>query len=510
MSDRRRVVHPAQTGYADAGSLAKVPRTAVIGGGIAGISAAAALAERGIKVTLFEREDYLGGRVGGWPTTLDDGTPATMSRGFHAFFRQYYNLRNLLERSDPGLTRLHAVDDYPLIDGDGRIDGFKGLPETPPLNAIAFVKRSPTFKMRELFSLRGVAALPLMTVSVPKTFEELDTVPAAEFLRRINFPEAARHLAFGVFSRSFFADPEKMSAAELAMMFHIYFLGSSEGLVFDVPTGPYPQALWNPLGKYLESLGVEIRTGTAVESIERGFGVNDEQFDAVVLAADVGGLKKIVAASPELGTEQWRTEVAALQNTPPFLVHRIWLDKPVNADRPAFIGTGGMPPIDNISVLERFEDEAAQWAARTGGSVVELHAYAAVDSEEDTRAQLMARMHEIYPETASATVVSEKTEWRDDCPMFGLGQFANRPTVRTPEVRLVLAGDGIRIDLPVALMERAATTGLHAANILLSGWGIRGHDIETVPVTGRYRVFDVLAKLVARRRKGTGSAALRT
>nr|WP_296771636.1 FAD-dependent oxidoreductase [Rhodococcus sp. (in: high G+C Gram-positive bacteria)] len=493
MTDRRRVVHPGPSGYSSVGSLSAVPRVAVVGGGIAGLSAATALAERGVKVVVMEREKYLGGRVGGWSTELQDGSPATMSRGFHAFFRQYYNLRNLLERSDPGLRRLHAVEDYPLIDDSGRIDGFKGLPQTPGLNALAFALRSPTFRPKELLSLNGIAALPLMTVSVPETYEQLDNVPAAQFLRDINFPEAARHLAFGVFSRSFFADPEEMSAAELAMMFHLYFLGSSEGLVFDVPTGPYPQTLWDPLGKYLEGLGVEIRTGVTVGSIERGFWVDGEKFDAVVLAADVSGLKKVTG---ELGTQEWRDDVAALQNTPPFLVHRVWLDKPVNADRPAFIGTGGMPPIDNISVLERFEDEAAEWAARTGGSVVELHAYAATDSEDDTRAQLMARMHEIYPETASATVVAERSEWRDDCPMFGLGHFARRPTVRTPEPGLVLAGDGIRIDLPVALMERAATTGLSAANTLLAGWGVEGHDIVTVPVKGRFRLFDKLARLV--------------
>ena len=498
MSDRRRVVHPAGDGYPDAGSLAKVPRVAVVGGGIAGLSAATALAERGIQVVVIEREDYLGGRVGGWSTTLDDGSPVTMSRGFHAFFRQYYNLRNLLERTDPGLKRLHAVDDYPLIDHTGRIDGFKGLPSTPPLNAFAFVKRSPTFEFKDLTALNGLAALPLMTVSVPETFTELDDVPAAEFLRRINFPEAARHLAFGVFSRSFFADPEKMSAAELAMMFHIYFLGSSEGLVFDVPTGPYPQTLWNPLAEYLTGLGVEIRTGTSVEKIERGFRVDGENFDAAVLATDVGGLRNIVAGSPGLGTDEWRTRVASMENTPPFLVHRVWLDKPVNADRPAFIGTGGMDPIDNISVLELFEDEAAEWASRTGGSVVELHAYAATDSEDETREQLMARMREIYPETAAAKVVASRSEWRDDCPMFGLGHFATRPTVRTPEPGLVLAGDGIRIDLPVALMERAATTGLLAANTLLAGWAVQGHDIHTVPVRGRFKVFDAIARLTAK------------
>ena len=51
----------------------------------------------------------------------------------------------------------------------------------------------------------------------------------------------------------------------------------------------------------------------------------------------------------------------------------------------------------------------------------------------------------------------------------------------TPHPRIVLAGDGIRCDFPVALMERAATTGFLAANQLLGGYGLAGHDLWTVP-----------------------------
>lgn len=50
----------------------------------------------------------------------------------------------------------------------------------------------------------------------------------------------------------------------------------------------------------------------------------------------------------------------------------------------------------------------------------------------------------------------------------------------------MLAGDGIRCELPVALMERAATTGIQAANRLLSGWGLPGHDVWSVPTSGRF------------------------
>ncbi|UOZ04953.1 FAD-dependent oxidoreductase [Amycolatopsis sp. WQ 127309] len=493
--DRRLETYPAHGGLPDAGLLGRRPRAAVVGGGIAGLTAATGLAERGVEVTVFERERHLGGRAGGWDERLPDGTAVTMSRGFHAFFRQYYNLRALLARTDPGLDRLTEVPDYPLVDRRGRTDTFAGLPLTPPFNALAFALRSPTFTARDLVRLNGPRALPLATVSVPRIYEQLDHVDAATFLTAINFPAAARHLAFEVFSRSFFADPGELSAAELATMFHLYFLGSAEGLLFDVPAEPFPQALWDPLAGYLTGLRAEIRTGVAVSGIRReaaGFRVGGEAYDAVVLACDVPGLQRVLAGSPDLGTPGWRATVEDLRTAPPFLVRRLWLDRPVRADRPAFLGTGGLPPLDNISVLERYEGEARRWARRHRGSVVELHAYAAgADTGRVTR-EMDERLHRIYPETADAGLIGEVTLVRQDCPLFPVGGFARRPTVGTPEPGLVLAGDAIRVDLPVALMERAATTGWSAANTLLRGWGLLGHPLRSVPNRGRIPLLERL------------------
>ncbi|MEV6906710.1 FAD-dependent oxidoreductase [Amycolatopsis sp. NPDC051071] len=499
--DPKVVTRPAPRGLADAGQLGERPTVAVVGGGIAGLTAATGLAERGVDVTVFERENHLGGRVGGWREQLPDGTSVTMSRGFHAFFRQYYNLRALLTRTDPHLDRLTALADYPLLDSHGRTDTFAGLPRTPPWNALAFAWRSPTFTLKDLLRISGRDALPLATVSVPDTYHRLDRTDASSFLEAINFPAAAQHLAFEVFSRSFFADPHDLSAAELATMFHLYFLGSSEGLVFDVPTEPFPQALWDPLAGYLASRRVDIRTGTPVTALGQdrdGFevetGGSTEHFDGIVLACDVAALRTVVEASPTVGTEAWRTAIGQLRTAPPFLVRRLWLDRPVAAQRSPFLGTGSVPPLDNISLLDRYEGEARRWAARTGGSVVELHAYAATtkDSSRLEKA-LEKRLHEIYPETRDACVVGEKTLWRQDCPLFGLGDFARRPTVETPEVALVLAGDGVRIDLPVALMERAAATGWAAANALLRHWGLAGHPIRSVPNHGRISLLNRLA-----------------
>lgn len=506
MSDPRRVRHPASPGLPSAADLPATPRVAVIGAGIAGLAAATAIAERGVTVDLFEREDHLGGRVGGWTEDLPDGTPMAMNRGFHAFFRQYYNLRDLLCRIDPALSMLAPLDDYPLVDARGRRDTFRGLPSTPPLNAIAFALRSPTFRLRDLVRLNARAAAPLAAVSVPGTYDELDDLDAETFLHNINFPEAARHLAFEVFSRSFFTRPPALSAAELATMFHIYFLGSSEGLVFDVATSNFDVALWNPLGDYLRRLGVRLNTGTPVGSVSAdgdSFIVTDASgtatpADGVVIATDVSALQSIVAMSPQLGDPSWRAQVDAMGTAAPFVVQRLWLDRPVRDDRPAFLGTGGLPPLDNISVLNRYEREATAWAERTGGSVVELHAYSVADDGPQLRESMLARLHSLYPETVHARIVVEKTLCRNDCPRLAPGDFASRPTVTTPHPGLALAGDGIRIDLPVALMERAATTGIAAANRLLDHFGLAGHDMYTVPVRGRSPVLRHLAGRVER------------
>ncbi|MCH0564200.1 MULTISPECIES: FAD-dependent oxidoreductase [unclassified Streptomyces] len=478
------------------------PSVGVVGGGIAGLAAATALAERGVAVTLYERQPYLGGRVGGWPTTLRDGTAVTMSRGFHAFFRQYYNLRGLLRRTDPALEGLTGLPDYPLLHGSGLCDSFRHVPRTPPWSALGFVALSRSFGLRDLRAMDPVAALALLDVRVPEIYEQLDGTSAKDFLDAVRFPERARHLAFEVFSRSFFADPGQLSAAEMALMFHIYFLGSAEGLLFDVPRAPFPTALWDPLAGYLAGHGADLRTGTAVEHVAPVSGGqvvatdrDERRHDGVVLALDAAGLRALVAGSGQLGDGPWRERIARLRTAPPFLVSRLWLDRPVARDRPGFLGTSGFGTLDNISVLERWEDEASRWAARTGGSVVELHAYAVPPeaSRDVEEKRLLDQLRHVYPETRTATVVDARHEWRGDCPLFPVGGFAGRPTVRTPDPAVVLAGDLVRADLPVALMERAATTGFLAANALLERWGVRGQTLWTVPDRGRGAVLRGLA-----------------
>lgn len=488
--DRHAVLHPAAK---PRGTVHPDPAVVVVGGGIAGLAAATGLAERGARVTLVEAAATLGGRVRSWPVELAGG-PGTMSRGFHAFFRQYYNLRALLRRADPALSRLLPIADYPLelapsADRPAVRDSFAGVPRTPPLNLIGFVAASPSFRLTDLTKVDIGEALGLLRVNFPRTYSDLDGLSAADVLDRLRFPDAARHLALEVFARSFFADPAEFSAGELVAMFHTYFVGSAEGLLFDVPDDDYDTALWAPLGRYLASLGVDVRTGVRAEGLsERGDGVvvatsgGELAADAIVLATDTRPLQELVASSPGLDPG-WTESIARLRTAPPFGVGRRWLGSRIS-DLPAFLGTSGYGPLDNLSRPDAFERGAAGWASGSGGTVVEVHGYALTDTSDRVREELWRQAARVRPGLGGADVLSEQWLVAEDCPLIDTSPWHLRPTVATPDPRTVLAGDLVRCDWPIALMERAATTGWQAANALLTGWGRRGHDLWSPPLTG--------------------------
>lgn len=476
------------------------PRSVVVvGGGLAGCAAAAVLAERGVSVTLLEAEAALGGRVRAWPDRLADGTPFHMERGFHAFFRQYYNLRAFLRRVDPDLRRLAPMTDYPLYGPEGQTESFAGLPRHPLLGLPALLWRTQTIGLTDLARAAVGPSLQMLAYDPDATAAAWDGVTATDYLDSLRLPRRARRMLFEVFAHSFFNPEGDMSAAELLRMFHFYFTGNPEGLIFDVLREDFATGLWGPILDHLRGLGVTVRLNTAARSVERTeagwrvlHDVDDAGTDAggVVLAVTVPALQALVAASPALDHEGWRRQVSSLGLTLPFAVWRLWLDRPPRADRAPFAGTAGLGLLDNISIFDRFQGESRAWAERTGGSVVELHAYAVPPGIDEAaiRADLWAQTVALYPELAGARVIEDRFLLRQDCPSFAPGAWADRPTHETPLAGLTLAGDFVKLPFPGALMEGAVASGTLAANHLLTRWGVQGETLRSVPSRGLLRL----------------------
>ena len=479
-------------------------RVLVVGGGLAGIAAAATLAERGVSVTLREKHHYLGGKVAAWSEVLADGEPAEIEHGFHAFFGNYYNLRDFLDRVGVS-EHLRPTPDYEIMalePGEGvKRYGFSRASSVPVLNLLSLARHG-------LYNLREVALGPagremevFMRYAEGETHEAFDKVSFDDFVARAQLPSSLR-LVFNTFSRAFFSDGDRMSMAELIKSFHFYYLSNNRGLLYDYLDDHAARALIEPITRHLEAHGVDIRLESPVESIERapaeaggagvsvsGFRVDGERFDELIIASDVVGTRKLLEGRDFVQREDpaLHKNIQSLEPGQAYAVLRIWIDRPGDHRGAPFISTDRVKLLDSITMVHISERTAAAWARETGGGLIELHCYALPDGltdEREIRDTLIEELFLYMPELRGAQVLREHMQLRRDFPAFHTGMYASRPGYRTGVRGLYLAGDWVKLPIPAMLMEAAFTSGAMSANAILRELGLPETPLYTVPREG--------------------------
>lgn len=467
-------------------------RVAIVGGGLAGLSAALVLGERGQRVTLFERNTYLGGKVGSWSVALPDGGTANVSHGFHAFFRQYYNLRRVLGRiGADGFLR--PLSDY-LIVTDERRYSFARISAVPLVN-IASMLRERFFDASIFLRPRAWKMLAMLAYERERTFGAWDRLSFKDFADSAGLSRDFRTLMNNV-CRAYFASESEMSAAEMFKATHAYFFSNDLGLVYDYLCDDFGRTLLTPFERALRGHGVELRTGTPVARIDvegDGFVVDGERFDRLVLASDLATAQRLLAGAPEIARRapSLALRMRGLRNGRPYSVARLWIDRdPFAHDLPPFVFLQRKRFLDSLTLVHRAEEESAAWAAARGGAVIELHCYAVDEdvapSVEAIRDGMLAELQHYFPEARAAKVMHEHLQLRDDFTSYEVGQDAHRPGTVTEIPGLTLAGDWVRLPVPVMLMEAACTSGLMAANTILAELGLRPEPIESVPLRGLF------------------------
>ena len=468
-------------------------RTAIIGAGLAGLSAAAILAERGFTVTVLEKNSFIGGKAGCWPARLADGFEVRIDHGFHGFFRQYYNLRRMLERFGAA-SRLVPVEDYLICTLEHGRFSFKATARTPVLNMLS-LRRSGVYRLADMMkNPKSRHLLEFLRYDPERTFAEFDDVSFQDFADGIGLPAPMR-IMFNTFSRSFFAEPRLMSTAEVIKSFHYYFLSNDLGLLYDYLDGDYEEALLAPARAHLEQLGVRILTSQAVQGIQRagnGFRVGGIDCDSVVVAADASSARRIVEGSPFVAAEDPASfgNVRHLSSSEGYAVLRLWLDRPGGGDGlPTFFSTDRVHLLDSVTFQHRIDGASAAWARENGGSVLELHSYAlpsGMRDENRIRDALVGEMKLYLPELQRSEIIHEHLHVRHDFTAFHTGMHRHRPGVTTRIPGLLFAGDWVETGLPAMLMEAACTSAVLAANVLLAAEGLQEEPVFSVPEKGLF------------------------
>jgi len=485
----RHEVEPAdQTLPREVGGAA--PRVAVLGGGLAGIGAASALGERGIAVTLFERNAYLGGKIGAWKVPVGTGVQ-TVEHGFHAFFRQYYNLNGFLDRL--GVRKdFRTIEDYVILHSDLEPQSYGNVETVPALNIVDLGRRG-FYRWRDVIPKRTRERLDsFVRFDMERTYEAYDAIPFGRFCEEADLPPELR-LSFRTFARAFFSDEADLSTADVLRAFHFYYLSHDHGLLYDYPAGDYETTLLAPIRAHLEANGVEIRLSSPVSEIERGegkrFRIEREEYDWVVLAADIPGMQSILENSAWLRevNADFVGNMQALRTSNGYAVWRIWVDRDVRAGLPTFINVDRKRVLDSVTLYHRVTDEASAWVEINGGAVLELHSYALprdLNDDEEIRRVFMEELHHYFPELEGLVVSDEVLQVRRDFPAFAPGQQALRPAPEVSVRGLLMAGDWVRLPYPMTHMEAAYVSGVLCANVVFRQLGLREERISTVAPRG--------------------------
>lgn len=222
---------------------------AVVGGGILGLTAAYRLSQAGVRVSVFERADDLGGLVG----TFDfDGTP--VDRFYHVVLPtddRVIGLANELGLGDSFRFRPTKVGVY----GDGRLVSM-----TSPKEFLTF----PLLPFFDRLRLGGFVA----RCQLKKTYADLDEIPLLEWLRRTSGRRVVERLWEPLLDSKFDGRYDDLPATYIwsrsRRMSTTRDRGGRE--VMGWPEGGY-QRLIDALEHRIVDLGGEVRAGTAVDQI---------------------------------------------------------------------------------------------------------------------------------------------------------------------------------------------------------------------------------------------------
>jgi squalene-associated FAD-dependent desaturase len=454
------------------------PSVAVIGGGLAGLSAASALADAGYRVELFERRPYLGGRASSYELP---GAGEVVDNCQHVLLGCCTNLIAFYRRIDVE-QQIRWYDEITFILPGGHSSTLKPGALPPPLHAAPSFLHSSVLKLSDKLAI--ARAMLALVPALPKDDGENFL---SWLLRHGQTQKAINRFWAPVLVSALNEELDRVSLPYAALVFRESFLKSAGAGRMGVPAVPLSQ-LYGTAAQYIETRGGRIHLRAAVDSVRPdadgawiGVGGEDLRADYAILAMPFNGVEKVLPDVPE--AEALRQRLRSLESSPITGIH-LWFDREIT-------------PLEHAVLLER----TIQWmfhkskilATRRdspeSGSYLELVVSSSKALVDKPRAEIIElairELGEFFPvvrqaKLTKATVIKEIHATFSPLP----GSDAFRPPHASPWPRLFLAGDWTATGWP-STMEGAVRSGYAAAEALSGGKFL----VPDSPARGLMRLF---------------------
>ena len=286
----------------------------IVGAGLAGMIAAMDLADAGHEVEMFEVRPFVGGKVSSW---IDkDGNHIEM--GLHVFFGCYYNLFGIMKRTQGFDENLRIKEHiHTFVNEGGKLGALDfQFPIGAPVSGLQAFARTEQLGVEDKFhNAVRLGTSPIVRALVDfdggmDMVRELDDITFTQWFTQLGGSRGSLDRMWDAIAYALgFLDCDSISARAMLTIFMLFAI-RTEASVLRMLDGSPQTGLHDPIIKYLEDRNVKINLSTPcrdlvhevdengnptyIKGIKVGAKEEYKEFDAVIAACDVPGIKKVL------------------------------------------------------------------------------------------------------------------------------------------------------------------------------------------------------------------------
>ena len=456
---------------------------AIVGGGLAGLAAGCALAEAGLRVTVFERRPYVGGRASSYE---HPGTGEVVDNCQHVLLGCCTNLIDFYDRL--GVSgKIRWFDELTFIEPGGRASRMAPSFLPAPMHNV------PTFLGAKMLSVSDKIAISRAMAVMSRGLPEDSSEDFLSWLRRHKQTERAIERFWKtVLVSALNEDLDRMSVRYATQVFRESFMKSAAAGRMGLPSIPLSD-LYGSAIEYIRARGGEVLLRSSVNAIgpkQDRVGVltgsGEQQFDFVVLAAPFQNVASLLPSDES--ASPIKQQLAKFEPSSITGIH-LWFDREVTPLPHAVLLDRTIQWMFHKSKFhERRQENAAQ------GSYVELVVSASKSLVQKSREEILElatrELTEFFPTVREAKLVKAtviKEIYATYAILPGLDKY--RPEAKTQWPQIFLAGDWTATGWP-ATMEGAVRSGYLAAEALMKNLGQeKKFVVADLPATGLMKLF---------------------